>query len=223
MLTNKFRAPVQILDQHWSRNREPRPPKLAPLQMPAPPPTPLSTVQVSAPPPTPLTQVSPSSQPLPHSPAIVHGPVPLQSTTDSMPTSTPLPAPVPDPQSPQLPAPLSSPIPLAFHLTGDPKKHGSWPPSWRKLLELARVYALNDLLFVHGFPTPFMLRNQAGEALTNAWDLYGSTYPLEPLDRYTCTFFLLPSLHKSSQFLDDKYRHPLRTIVCVFSSPMFRY
>ena len=191
MLTNKFQAPVQILDQHWSRNREPRPPKLTPLQTPAPPSTPLRMVQVLAPPPAPLTQVSPSSQPPSHSPAIVHGPTPtpLQSIADSMPTSTPLLTPAPDPQAPQMPVPLSLPIPAIVHLAGDPTKHGSWPLSWKKLLELARVFALNDLLFAHGFPTSFMLRNQAGEALTNAWDLYGSTYPLEPLDRYTCTFF----------------------------------
>ena len=179
MPTCKFQAPVQVLNQHWSRNGEPRPPaphrpasRMIPLQDPAPPPTPAP------------------------------GPTPHQEITH--PTVVPLATPVLHPQPSQTPAPTQRPITSLFHPTGDPTKHGSWSGPWRRFLELARLFVLNELLFVHGFPTPFVLRNQAGEALTHAWKVFERTNPHEPLNKFVCKFalpfliVLLKTVHTTS-------------------------
>lgn len=70
---------------------------------------------------------------------------------------------------PQLRSPSPTPARQEFCLVGNPTKHSSWPPEWRSFLDVARAFVLCDLIFGHGFPTPFGLRNAAGEALTLAW------------------------------------------------------
>jgi len=104
------------------------------------------------------------------------------SSTATNPATTPGPTDV----LPQTFAPPPQPINIPFFLTGDSTKHGSWPPRWRKFLGLARTFALCDLLFVHGFPTAFVLRNRAGEALTHAWEVFALENPHEPLEKGVC-------------------------------------
>ena len=164
--------PVPILDQHWSQNGEPRPPtphhfssNTVPPQTPAPPPPP------SMPDLHDTGSIRPLSTP---------GPTNPQQAANSPPVyGPPLPFRIPD-------ILLNPP----FRLSGDPTKHGSWPPRWQKFLEIARSFALNDLLFSHGFPTPFVLRNQAGESLTNAWDKFEYDPDNQPpICRSVCKFY----------------------------------
>ena len=142
-------------------------------------------------------------------PAVSPGPARLALTP------APFVAPVPPPEPPQM-LPVQPP---PYHRpTGDPTKHGSWPPKWRTFLELARTFSLSDLLFVHGFPSTFVLRNQAGESLTYAWAVYHRKNPLDPLNRSVCES---PFPHNcltddDGKYLSvDDYRDSLRNIVSI--------
>ena len=98
-------------------------------------------------------------------------------------------------------------------LTGDPAKSGSWPPNWQKFLNLARAFALNDILFVHGFPKAFSLRSQAGEALTHAWQAHSVWHPNEPLSKAGCKSVVFYSGLTLIDSTVDDYRDYLRKIV----------
>ena len=85
----------------------------------------------------------------------------------------------------------------AFELTGNPTRYRSWPPAWQRLLEIAQSFVLNDLLFVHGFPSTFALRGQAGESLTNTWEAYKVKNGNAPLSKPICeSLFILQHVSK---------------------------
>lgn len=184
--------PLQVLERHWSRNGVPRPPVQHHLPH----------VPGSSPGPTHLPQTA-HPTPAQTRSAITIRPVDITPVpTRLQPTPAPSTAPQVHPVKPFVPssAPMVFPIPIVrppdphFRLTGDPHKHGSWAPNWQKFIELARTHALNDLVLTHGFPTPFSLRNQAGEALASAWMVYHRNTSNEPLCNYACEFFFHFSL-----------------------------
>lgn len=120
-------------------------------------------------------------------------PRPLCTPANAMtaqPAATPGPQPTPAPASEEVPSrPYPEPYPQLTHLNGDPTKHGSWSLRWRTFLEIARTFTLNDLLFDHGFPTTFVLKNKAGESLTHAWTVYHFNHKGEPLCGILCKPF----------------------------------
>ena len=100
---------------------------------------------------------------------MLNNPAASPAPTPPIPIPSNTPAPPPQPVVAERPEPV---LERHFQPTGDPTKHGSWPPRWNKLLELARTFALGELLFAHGFPTSYNIKNQAGEALNLAWKVY---------------------------------------------------
>jgi hypothetical protein len=137
-------------------------------------PTPTSTPPIITTAPQAATPGLASLQ-LPPSPSVITTPM------------TPIPSVAPAP-----PPELSRTLPsLSYRessgcLNGDPTKHGSWSPRWQKFLVHARTFALSDLIFSHGFPTAYVLRNRAGEALTHAWTNFSRKNPLGFLDKDVC-------------------------------------
>ena len=137
-------------------------------------PTPTSTPPIITMAPQAATPGPASSQP-PPPPSVITTPM------------TPIPSVAPAP-----PSELSRTLPSRSYRessgrpTGDPTKHGSWSPDWQKFLLHARTFALSDLIFSHGFPTAYVLRNGAGEALAHAWTDFDRKNPLGFLNKDVC-------------------------------------
>ena len=115
-----------------------------------------------------------------------------------------------------------------FRPGGDARQHGSWPSRWRKFLEYAKLFALSDLLFKHGFPTSFDLKSQAGEALSTVWQLYHRTAidsMHEVLNPQVCESFLsvLSNPRKLMLFSVDHYREDLRVMVSKYNNIFSMY
>jgi len=203
----KFQPPVSILEQHWSRNRGPRPPAshglppgvFLPQESPR---RPLLTPSMTSPHPAPtdLRKV----HPIPARAITVNDPTtvfnPARPQATPVPLATPAPPHVPSVAMTPSPIPVeASPTCLLvnqpFYLSGKVLNHRLWPDQWRRFLEIARAFALNDLLFDHGFPSSFMLKNQAGEALSDAWQVYNREHPDQQLDRHVCELTAPPYDH----------------------------
>jgi hypothetical protein len=92
--------------------------------------------------------------------------------------------------------PLAVPEPY-FTLSEDPTRHRSWPHAWQKLFEYAKTFALCDIMFNHGFPTPRNMDKQAGEALSLAWQAFIRTVTHVLLNQRVCKSLALPSTYNT--------------------------
>ena len=82
------------------------------------------------------------------------------------------------------------------------------------MLGVARTIALSDLVFSHGFPTSYNLKNQAGEALTLAWKIYHRKNKDHALIAEHCTSPILILIKTMLEHPPvDTYRDALKTMV----------
>lgn len=92
---------------------------------------------------------APTTYPTPMRPSFVV--TPGGPATPSNSTSFDPPALLCTPPQLELPSPWAERF---FELTGDPSKHGSWPPRWNKMFKFTWTVAHSNLIFSHGFGTP---------------------------------------------------------------------